>query len=79
MPANAGKEPEARDILKAGLTVVPASPVLHYTLGLWLARQQQSADALRELERAASLAPDRARYAYVYAIALNSFGQAQTR
>ena len=71
----AGREAEAVDMLRAGLAVVPDNPALHYALGLWHARNEQRADALRELERAVTLAPSEAHYAYVYAIALNSFGR----
>ena len=37
-------------------------------------RQHNYADALPELRQASEFAPDNARYAYVYAIALNSIG-----
>jgi Flp pilus assembly protein TadD len=37
-------------------------------------RQHNYADALSELRQASELAPDNARYAYIYAIALNSIG-----
>jgi predicted Zn-dependent protease len=43
-----------------------------------LVRQHNLPDALPLLRQASELAPDNARYAYVYAIALNSTGaQAQ--
>src|SRR6186997_1761420 len=63
----AGKEAAARDTLKDGIAMMPDSAVLHHSLGLSYARQQQSADALRELERAVALAPDQSQYVYVYA------------
>jgi Flp pilus assembly protein TadD len=37
-------------------------------------RQHNYADAIPELRHASELAPDNARYAYVYAAALNSIG-----
>jgi tetratricopeptide (TPR) repeat protein len=37
-------------------------------------RQRNYAEALSQLRQATELAPDNARYAYVYAIALNSTG-----
>ena len=43
--------------------------------GLLLVRQQRQADALRELETAARLAPESARYAYVYAVGLDGSGR----
>lgn len=72
---SAGRETEAHDTLESGLAVVPGNPALHHALGLWYVRHGQPADALRELERAAKLGPEQARYAYVYAVALNSFGR----
>lgn len=49
--------------------------VLH-SLGLLLVRQKRYADALSALEQATTLAPDQMRYGYIYAVALNSQGQA---
>jgi tetratricopeptide (TPR) repeat protein len=71
----AGREGDARDQLRDGLVHAPDSAVLHHAMGLWHARQKESADALRALERATRLAPDNPRYLYVYAVALNSFGR----
>src|SRR4029079_9085725 len=73
----AGKEATARDTLKDGIAMMPDSAELHHSLGLSYARQQQSADALRELERAVALVPDQSQYVYVYAVGLNSFGRTQ--
>ena len=42
-----------------------------------LVRQGKTATALAALEKAVNLAPDAARYAYVYGVALNSTGQAE--
>jgi predicted Zn-dependent protease len=39
-------------------------------------RQQKTDKAVEELEAAARLAPENTRYIYVYAVALNSTGQA---
>jgi Tfp pilus assembly protein PilF len=47
---------------------------LHYALGLTLTRLKQPGAALMELRRATELEPDRARYAYVYAVGLHSAG-----
>jgi Tfp pilus assembly protein PilF len=41
-----------------------------------LTRLKRPADALTELARAAELEPERARYAYVYAVGLHSAGRA---
>jgi hypothetical protein len=44
-------------------------------LGLALTRLKWPHEAIGELRRAAELEPDRARYLYVYAVALNSSGR----
>ena len=48
---------------------------LRHALGLTLTRQKRPADALAEFRAATEIEPDRARYAYVYAVALHSAGQ----
>jgi Flp pilus assembly protein TadD len=40
-----------------------------------LTRQKRANDALVELRTATEIEPDRSRYAYVYAVALHSFGR----
>jgi len=70
-----GHEDEAEALLRRGLVRAPGSPDLHHALGLSLVRQQRIEAALVELEQAASLAPEQPRYAYVYAVALNSVGR----
>lgn len=69
-----GREPEAEKILRQGLAVMPDAN-LHYALGLLLTRKKESGAALKEFVKAARLAPDNARYAYVEAIAVHSAGQ----
>ena len=56
---------------------MPDDPELHHALGLNLVRQRRAADALPELARAAATDPANARYAYVYAVALNSAGRTE--
>src|SRR3989442_344720 len=46
-----------------------------HALGLLLVRQKRMPEALTELEAAARLAPESARYGYVYAVALNGTGR----
>jgi len=70
-----GKESEAGDVLRHGLEAAPNAAALHYAAALWLIRQHDRTAALHELARAASLAPEVARYAEVYGIALNEFGE----
>ena len=55
--------------------MLPKAADLHHALGLLLVRQTDKTAALQELAAAAKLAPDNARYAYVYAIGLNSAGK----
>ena len=69
-----GAEAQAESTLRAALHVHPAEAALHFALGLSLARQQRLADALVELRQATRAAPDQARYAYVYGVALHSSG-----
>ena len=62
-------------VLRRGLEQLPKAADLHHALGLLLVRKGDTAVALTELEQAAQLAPDVARYSYVYAVALHSTGQ----
>lgn len=70
-----GRDEDAEAILRDGLKAAPDNAPLHHALGLTLVRLQRSGDAVAELAEAARLAPEEPRYAYVYAIALNSTGQ----
>jgi tetratricopeptide (TPR) repeat protein len=71
------REAEGRAILKQGLTVLPNDPDLHHALGLSLIRSKEYDEAMPALTRAAKLAPENARYTYVYAVALHSMGNAR--
>src|SRR5262249_50864797 len=70
-----GRDAEGETVLRAAITASPQDAGLHHALGLVLTRQKQSDAALAEFARAAELEPDRARYAYVYAVALHSAGR----
>ena len=61
--------------MRAALEHDPRSAAAHHALGLLLARQQRGREALAELEAAARLAPENARYGYVYAVALHDTGR----
>ena len=63
------READVEALLREGLTHAPSDAMLHHVLGLSLVRQGRKADALRELKRATELAPDNARFAYVYGVA----------
>jgi len=67
-----GRESDAEAVFRSGLAVSPQDATLHHALGLSLVRSGKLVDALPELERAASLAPDQPHFAYVYAVGLHS-------
>jgi predicted CXXCH cytochrome family protein len=70
-----GRDDEGEKQLRRGLSLSPDSADLHHALGLLLVRKTDKTAALQELAKAAKLAPDNARYAYVHAIGLNSAGK----
>ena len=70
-----GVDSEAEAVLRSGIAKMPDAAALHHALGLVLVRQKRTADALKELAAASRLDPANARYAYVYAVALNDAGQ----
>ncbi len=70
-----GVDGEAEKTLREGLSRNPRDATLHHALGLALVRQKRIADGLSELRTAAQLAPNNGRFAYVYAVALNSDGK----
>src|SRR5262249_40550254 len=71
-----GRDAEGESVLRAAITLSTQDAGLHHALGLALTRRKQPDAALAEVARAAELEPDRARYAYVYAVALHSAGRA---
>ena len=66
---------DGEKLLREALRGAPREPVLHHALGLLLARQQRYPEAIVELALAVRLATGDARYAYVYAVALDSTGR----
>ena len=66
---------EAEKTIREGIARNPNAAALRHALGLALVRQKRLAEALPELAQAAKLAPDDARYAYVYAVALDGARQ----
>ena len=67
---------DGQSVLRTALSHSPNSPDLHHALGLALTRLKRTEESLNEFQRAAELDPGRARYVYVYAVALHSAGQA---
>jgi tetratricopeptide (TPR) repeat protein len=70
-----GSEGDAEKILREGLERAGDDATLHHALGLTLVRRQETDAALAELAKATRLAPGDARFAYVYAVALQSRGE----
>jgi Flp pilus assembly protein TadD len=56
------------------MAIEPDNADVRHALGLLLVRKRDYAGALELLRRANELAPENARYAFVYAVALNSTG-----
>ena len=73
----AGRDGEGETVLRDGLARVMNQGGLHHAYGLLLVRQGRRDEALVELERAAELRPDIARYGYVLAVALENAGEAE--
>lgn len=70
-----GRDNDGEKILRNAIAKVPESSDVHHALGLLLVRKKNLDDALESLSRATKLAPDNTRYAYVYAVALESAGR----
>jgi Flp pilus assembly protein TadD len=66
---------EGESVLRAAIEALPRDAGLHYALGLTLTRLKRTEEAIVEFRRASELEPVRARYLYVYAVALNSAGR----
>jgi tetratricopeptide (TPR) repeat protein len=71
------QDQKAVAILLEGLQQAPQAADLHHALGLTYVRLDQTSDALARLQKAMELAPDNARYAFVYAVALHDTGAPQ--
>ena len=69
-----GLDKEGAELLRKAMATEPDNADVRHSLGLFLVRQRDYSAALELLRQASELAPGNARYAYVYAIALNSTG-----
>jgi tetratricopeptide (TPR) repeat protein len=74
-----GREADAERVLREALARVPEaeSAEVHHALGLLLVRIDRLEEASAELARAAELAPESARFAYVHGIAQSSAGETE--
>jgi Flp pilus assembly protein TadD len=70
-----GREAEAEATIRAALQRNPRAAAAHHALGLSLVRQKRGGEALKSLAEAVRMAPDDARFGYVYAVALNDAGK----
>ena len=69
-----GMDKEGAELLRTAIAIEPNNAAIRHSLGLLLVRERNYTEALSLFREAATLAPDNARYAYVYAVALNSSG-----
>ncbi len=69
-----GRDEQGEALLQKALRSSPHNPLVHHSLGLLYVRQKQLPRALQQLQKAAELAPQISRYAYVYSVALDSTG-----
>jgi len=69
-----GFDQKAEPLLKRALGVAPKDAGVHHSYGLYLIRQKRHIEALPFLRSAVQLENTTPRYAYVYAIALDSVG-----
>jgi predicted CXXCH cytochrome family protein len=70
-----GRDNDGERILRDVLEREPGSAAARHALGLLLVRGGRTSEAVAELEAAARLAPESARYGYVYAVALHDTGR----
>ena len=70
-----GRDEDGVVVLREAIKASPKDGGLHHALGLALVRLKQQEAALKEFRLAAELEPDRSRYAYVYAVGLESLGR----
>jgi Flp pilus assembly protein TadD len=70
-----GRDIDGERILRAAVAHDPRGAAAHHARGLLLVRQRRTGEAIAELEAAARLGPESARYGYVYAVALHDTGR----
>jgi Tfp pilus assembly protein PilF len=70
------RDDEGAPLLEKAIALAPNAAEPIHALGLLKVRQKNYPEALRLLAKAAALQPGNARYSYVYAVALQSSGEA---
>jgi Flp pilus assembly protein TadD len=70
-----GMETQVQAVLREALEADPGSATARHALGLALIRQKRTRDGIAALGEAARLAPEDARLAYVFAVALHDTGK----
>jgi predicted Zn-dependent protease len=71
-----GKDKQSAELLKEAMAIEPDNADVQYALGLYLVRKRDYPGALHLLRRAHERMPDNARYADVFAVAMDSNGAA---
>jgi tetratricopeptide (TPR) repeat protein len=71
------QDDQAEKLLGRAITIAPGNADVHHALGLLQVRNQQNDKAVESFQRAAELNTSNPRYAYVYAVALNSTGKTE--
>jgi predicted CXXCH cytochrome family protein len=69
------RDSEGERVLNEAIARTPDDASIHHALGLLMVREKHYTQALEMLADATRLDPRNARYAYVYAVALNDAGQ----
>jgi predicted CXXCH cytochrome family protein len=72
-----GRDRDGEEVLRTAIDASPRHAGLHHALGLTLTRLKRHDGAIAELRRASEIEPERARYTFVYAVALHSAGQTE--
>ena len=70
-----GDDAAAEALLRKACALYPESADAHHALGLTLVRRKQAEQGVRQLARAAELAPRNSHYAYAYGVGLYSTHQ----
>ncbi|MDE2652358.1 MAG: tetratricopeptide repeat protein [Gemmatimonadota bacterium] len=73
-----GRDTDGEPLLRSAIEKSPGSADAHHALGLLLVRSRRPDEAIPLLQRAAELEGQGTRYAYVYAVALQSAGDTAT-